>query len=312
MTSKTVCSFYSGIIRTKTGRIKKTWPKVNDPNGQYDGDVLLDKMSEEGERCLAQTLQDWLKGRLDDPLDLELDLDPNVEYIPLTTRQLLEYGMMTKEDEEYIQDKGGIDVIIIPFQMFKDRTLITVDYVREHTDWCFQSKLQLRALRYKAITTEAFTDVHYNRNKKLDLTKADFLPSGLNKCSAKWTAYIVCGGTILFMKTQELREVMYEKELKYIGNVWNKGNVVKRNVGNATLIHPLLSTGVAQPVSVNEVFRTYFSQLTDAHLTDGATEQDFHWELFVQDWTVNTLKTFLAGSISAVDETLIRGKKYAY
>ncbi|MGL5964459.1 MAG: hypothetical protein ACRCZ2_08725 [Fusobacteriaceae bacterium] len=306
MIEENVYKFYSGIVMTPTGRVKKSWPKTR------EGDVAADKMSEEGERGVADVMFRGLKGELEEPLDLELPEDlTNETHFPMTTKQLFECGMLSKEDEKEVQLRGN-DVIYIPREMYEKRQKLTPEYFKDNWELCVQVKSQPWSLKYKAITLEAFTDICYHKNKVLDLNKPHFLKAGLNKTDAKWTAYIVGGGTILFMKTNELRKIMYEKQLKYIGTVWRGDEKTKRAIGNATNILPLLSSGMAQPVSVSEVFRTYFGQLTNAQPWKHETVDDYSWELSVQDWTVSTLKTYLAGGISAVDNELVRGKKYDY
>lgn len=286
---------YNGIVLTpKATRIKKGCPR------DRDGYIKLCAMGEVGERAVAQTLRNIATGKQDDEVPFELT--PN--DIPITTQQLVEQGMMTPNDEVEVQLKG-VDVVIVTADQLAGRFRITPSFVEEYPHLCIQVKLQPFANTYRTITVETCTDTLYERTKPLHSGKHNFEPSGVNKTISKWTAYIVTGGTIIFIETDKLRESINGKERKYQGNAWGPANS-KRAVGATANILSLLQTGMASALHIDPVFRSYLSSLS--HVEDEPNNfSQYSWNLFIQDWSPSLLMKFLASGLFALNESDYKG-----
>lgn len=288
---------YNGIILTpKALRIKKTCPRSN-------GYIKLCAMGEVGERAVAQTLRNIATGKQNDEVPIELTPDT----IPITTQQLVEQGMMTPNDEVAIQLKG-VDVVLITKGQLDERTQITTDFIELNSHLCIQVKLQPFANTYRTITVETCTDLLYEHNKPLNTGKHYFVPSGVNKTISKWTAYIVTGGTIIFIETNKLRESINGKERKYQGTAWGPANS-KRAVGATANILSLLQTGMASALHIDPIFRTYLSSLS--HVEDEPINfTEYSWKLFIQNWSPSVLKKYLSSGIYALTEEEVTGNIY--
>ncbi|MGL5581058.1 MAG: hypothetical protein ACRDCE_08865 [Cetobacterium sp.] len=292
------------VITSKRQTLKSSWPKFE------DGRVKVKAMGEIGERAVAQALYGALTGRNEEPLDLDLGLNYfKMGLIPITTQQLVELKMLTSKEERGIQKDDGVDVILLPKHWIEERKRLNGTVARANPQLCFQVKLQPWAPNYNGITVELGKDLNYKAWR--DYNGQSLQPDGVNKSVAKWTAYIVGGGTILFFETAKLRKLAYENKPKYIGTpwpVWDRPGQYQANVGTYLSFNTIFKTRAAQPLSVSEVFRDYFAQLHDP-LVDKDTPANNSWKLFVQDWPVKTLMNFVEGGLSSVDENLIRGNK---
>lgn len=303
-------SYNTAILTPKKSELTNSWPKFK------DGRARFSSMGETGERAVAHSVFLLLNSSHNNPIDLEIPLSYFMNSIPITTNQMLERGMITESLEKTIQE-NGIDVVILPRAFVIERKKLDFNYFKNNLDKCIQVKLQPWAPNYGSITVETGLDRHYYEDKWYDRGRTKLEPAGINKTASKWTAYIISGGTIFFMKTQELKKAVYDGNLRYIGNGWKaKGTTWgtyehKRNVGTTTTLYSLLNTGTAQPVDVSPVFRDYFTQIHDPLVYDD-TEEGNSWKLFVQDWSVETMKSFVGGGLAALDDKQIRGNKNVY
>lgn len=295
---------YNSIILTpKRDQIKKTCPR------DQDGDIKLCAMGEVGERCVAQTLRNCFKG--DDPTPLPFNYGP--EYIPITTNQLVELKMMTVDEEKKVQ-LAGVDVIIIPDQWREEKQQITLSWVLSNTDKCIQVKFQPWAPNYGSITVETCRDNKYVRGCSLTPSPGRYTADGINKTSADWTAYIVSAGTIILMKTDELRNSIHDKERKHIGAPWGWSKdypYSKRAVGTTSNLLSLLQSPASTALGVDEVFRTYLSSLTNVDDDDTNLDQ-YSWKLCIQDWTPSTLIKFLGSGMAALTEDQVKGSRFIW
>lgn len=298
---------YNTVVMTpKASKIKKTCPRDS------DGYIKLCSMGEVGERAVAQTLRNIFTGKQDDPLPDGLSHWTG-DHIPFTTQQLVELGRLSPEDEKTVQ-LMGVDIFIgSSLTLTTTGKFIVQDFI-DNPDRCIQVKLQPFATNYKSITVETCVDHKHEYKKPLNSGTHSFEPSGVNKTIAKWTAYIVSGGTIIFIETDKLRESINGKERKYQGTAWGKTKdyaYSKRVVGSTANILSLLQTGVAYAVTLDTVFRAYLSSLTHVE-DDPSNYKEYSWNLFIQDWAPSTLVKFLGSGMVALTEEEVNGSKNTY
>lgn len=296
---------YNGIILTPTGRIKKTCPR------DKDGDVKLCAMGEIGERCVAQTLRNCFKG--DDMTALPFDEHFGPDFIPITTQQLVELKMMTAPVEKSVQ-LAGVDLIIIPEQWVVDRKEVPLSWVMDNRHRCVQVKFQPWAPNYGSITVETCRDNKYTRGCSLTPQKDRYTADGINKTYADWTAYIVSAGTIILMRTEELRKSIHDKERKHIGAPWGWSKdypYSKRAVGTTSNLLSLLQSEVSTALGVDEVFRTYLSSLTNVDDDDTNLDQ-YSWKLCIQDWTPEVLMKYLGSGMTALTDDEVKGGRFVW
>lgn len=263
----------------------------------------LNEIGEQGECAVAHVLQWGLNnGKRDIPI--LADLDPDKDYVVMTTKMLVERSKLQESEEKIIQDSGGIDILIIPKNVYDSGMwCVKIADVRAKLYKTVQVKLQPYAPRYRSITVETHHDSGYRTGKVLDLSDANIRQSGMNKNFADWTVYIVTANCMIWAPTEVYRELAQAKQPKYIGTPWY-GNT-KLDIGTTITLSALLSSPMAFTTGLGGVFRKYFSTIhSTANLRD---HRSCSWGLFVQDWPVTTLNKYLGSGMTALQENEYRG-----
>lgn len=272
-------------IFTKSGNIA-TPPK------NYYGRVRKDDIGELAEAATAETIHVDLINSCSLPCNEGLDHT----WIAATTSQLVRMGYLSKAGEKEIQNKLGIDIIILPRAWTvrqEDGTItrrLCLKDIEDGNVRTVQVKYQPHCPSFGTANIETHKFVGGNR-----------IDTGINTSIADWHCWAINGDCSIMLKTEELKDLalaVYRPE-RMTSVADKKADAKKSTFTRLVPLIDMLNAESAFTITFKPAFREYFSKAHDTK--EGATTDNVSWQYYTQPWDEAALRLFLSGGLEAIE-----------
>lgn len=290
-------NFYNTTVANKKFTPYSIWTKsenIATPPKDFYHNVRKDDIGTLAEAAIAEEVHMDLIGECLLPCNEGLK---GLDWVCLTTDQLLRLKVITPQGEKAIQTQFGIDILILPRK-----------WVEEKRTLCGNDLATIRSIQVKyQPTCPSYKTANVETHKFIDGVRVE---TGINKTEATWHVWAINGHCNIMMKTEELRDLtLNNKWSERVTAAHKKGDMKKSTFTLRVDLLRMMDLPSSATLTMRPEFAAYFNK---AHSSkQGVTTNTVAAKYYTQPWDEFALRLFLTEGLSGFDRhnATIKAKK---